>query len=142
MARLRYSGILNVFSEVLYSSWRGWARLLLHCLRSIDGNSSEPPEEFFCEIVFVASMSSLIILMSDCVFDSGCLYTQNHINKIILFNTGLACQFIKFILALSETPHIPRICKHSDIYLGGNFYRKGPYSLSALNNFLHKEKKR
>ena len=47
-------------------------RLLLHCLRSIAGNSSGPPEEFF-EIVFIASMmSSLVILMSDSVFTCGC----------------------------------------------------------------------
>ena len=72
MARLRSVGISPVFREALYSSWRGWARLLLHCLRSISGNSSGPPEEF-CEIVFIASMmSSLVILMSDSVFPCGC----------------------------------------------------------------------
>ena len=64
MARLKSVGISPVFSEALYSSWRGWARLLLYCLRSIAGNSSGPPEEI-CEIVFIASMmSSLVILMS------------------------------------------------------------------------------
>ena len=48
------------------------ARLLLHCLRSIGGNSSGPPEEF-CEIVFIASIvSSLVILMSDSAFPCGC----------------------------------------------------------------------
>ena len=68
MARLRSIGISPVFSEALYSSWRGWARLLLNCLRRIAGNSSGSPEEF-CEIVFFASMmSSLVILMSDSVF--------------------------------------------------------------------------
>ena len=71
MARLRSVGISPVFREALYSSWRGCARLLLHCLRSIAGNSSGPPEEF-CEIVFIASMmSSLVILMSDSVFPVG-----------------------------------------------------------------------
>ena len=71
MARLRSVGISCVFSEALYSSWRGWARLFLHCLRSIAGNSSGPPEEFY-EIVFIASMmSSLVILMSDSVFPCG-----------------------------------------------------------------------
>ena len=71
-ARLRSVGILPVFREALYSSWRGWARLLLHCLTNIAGNSSAPPEEF-CEIVFIASMmSSHVILMSDSVFPCGC----------------------------------------------------------------------
>ena len=52
-------GISPVFREALNSSWRGWATLMLDCLRSIAGNSSGPPEEF-CEIVFIAStMSSL-----------------------------------------------------------------------------------
>ena len=60
-----------VFREALYNSWRGWARLLLHCLISIAVNSSGPPEEF-CEIVFIASMSSLAILMSDSGFACGC----------------------------------------------------------------------
>ena len=68
----RSVGISPVFREALYSSWRAWARLLLHCLRSIAENSSGPPEEF-CEIVFIASMmSSLVILMSDSVFRCGC----------------------------------------------------------------------
>ena len=57
MARLRSVGISPVFREALYSSWRGWARLLLHCLRSIAGNSSGTPEEFW-KIVFIASMMS------------------------------------------------------------------------------------
>ena len=71
LARLRSVGISPVFREALYSSWRGWAWLLLHCLRSIAGNSSIPPEGF-CEIVFIASkMSSLVILMSDGVFPYG-----------------------------------------------------------------------
>ena len=39
MARLRPIGISPVFRESLYSSWRGWVRLLLHCLRRIAGNS-------------------------------------------------------------------------------------------------------
>ena len=72
MTRLRSIGISPVFREALYSSWRGRARLLLHCSRSIAGNSSGPPEEF-CETVFIASMmSSLVILMSDSVFTCGC----------------------------------------------------------------------
>ena len=45
---------------------------MLHCLRRIAGNRSGHPEEF-CEIVFIASMmSSLLILMSDSVFACGC----------------------------------------------------------------------
>ena len=72
MAGLRSVGIFPVFRESLYSSWRGWAKLLLHCLRSIAGNSSGPPEEL-CEIIFIASMmSSHVILMSDSVFHCGC----------------------------------------------------------------------
>ena len=71
MAHLRSVGISPVFREAFYSSWRGWARLLLHCLRSIAGNSSGPPEEF-CEIVFIASMYSFEILMSASVFPCGC----------------------------------------------------------------------
>ena len=72
MARLRSVGISPVFREALYSSWRGWDRLLLHCLRSIAENSLGPPEEL-CEIVYIASMmSSLVILMSDSVFQCGC----------------------------------------------------------------------
>ena len=72
MARLRSIGISPVFREAVYSSWRGWARLLLHCLRRIAGNLSGPPEEV-CEIVFIAfMMCSLVILMSDSVFACGC----------------------------------------------------------------------
>ena len=71
MARLRRA-ISPVFSEALYSSWRGWARLLLHFLRSNAGNSSGPPDELF-EIVFIASMmSSPVMLMSESVFACGC----------------------------------------------------------------------
>ena len=74
MARLRLVGISPVFREALYSSWRGWAMLLLHCFRSIAANSSGSPEEFF-EIVFIASMmSSLVILMSDSVFAEVFVY--------------------------------------------------------------------
>ena len=64
--------VFRLFSVMLYSVGEGGhARLLLHCLRSIVGNSSGPPEEF-CEIVFIASMmSSLVILMSDGVFACG-----------------------------------------------------------------------
>ena len=36
LARLSSIGISPVFSEGSYSSWRGWARLLLHCLRIMD----------------------------------------------------------------------------------------------------------
>ena len=72
MDPLRSVGISHVFREALYSSWRGWDRLLLHCLRSIARNSSGPPEEF-CEIIFIASMmSSLVILKPDSVFPCGC----------------------------------------------------------------------
>ena len=72
MANLRSIGISPVFREALCSSRRGWARLLLHCLRRIAGISSGPPEEF-CEIVYIASMmSSLVILMSSSVFAGGC----------------------------------------------------------------------
>ena len=67
MARLKSIGISPVFREALYNNWRGWARLLLHCLRRIAGTSR--PIEVFCEIVFIASMmSSLVILMSNNVF--------------------------------------------------------------------------
>ena len=72
MARLRSIGISPVFREASYSSWRGWARLLLHCFRRIAGNLSGPTEEFW-EIVSIASMMySLAILMSDSVFACGC----------------------------------------------------------------------
>ena len=54
MVCLSSIGISPVFRDALYSSWRGWARLLVHCLRSIAGNSSGHPEEF-CEIVFMPS---------------------------------------------------------------------------------------
>ena len=54
MASLRSITISPVFNEALYSSWGGWARLLLHCLSIIAGNSSGPLEEFR-EIVFIAS---------------------------------------------------------------------------------------
>ena len=48
-----------------------WARLLLHRLRRIAGNSSGPQKKF-CEIVFIASMMSfLVILMSDSVLPVG-----------------------------------------------------------------------
>ena len=57
--------ISTVFSEALYSSWRGWARLLLHGLRNIAVNSPGPPKEFW-EIVFILSMmSSLMIYMHE-----------------------------------------------------------------------------
>ena len=72
MAGLISIDISPVFRETLYSSWRGWARLLLHCFRRIARNSSGPPEEFW-EMVFIASIvSSLVILMSDSVFARGC----------------------------------------------------------------------
>ena len=48
MARLRSIDISPVFSEALYSSWRGWAWFLWHCLRSNAGNSLEPTDEI-CE---------------------------------------------------------------------------------------------
>ena len=69
---MAYTDLSPVFSEALYSSWRGWARQMLHCLRSNAQNSSGPPEEF-CEIVFISSMMhSLVILISECVFACGC----------------------------------------------------------------------
>ena len=62
----------------LYTAIGEGARFLLHCLRSIAGNSSGPSEEL-CDIVFIASMmTSLAILLSDsvfaCVFSQGCLW--------------------------------------------------------------------
>ena len=98
MARLRSVGISPVFREALYSSWRGWARLLLHCLRSIAGNSSGPPEEF-CKIVFIVSiMFSLVILMSDSVFHYGCLKKSfGYLTVIVgsgVLKTILYCSFI------------------------------------------------
>ena len=52
MARLSSNGISRILNEALYSSLRGWARLLLHCLRNNAGNSLGPPEEL-CEIVLL-----------------------------------------------------------------------------------------
>ena len=87
MGRLRPFGISSVFREALYSSWRGWAWLLLRCLRRIVGNSSGPPEEF-CEIVFIASMmSSLVILMSDSVFACGC--PKKSFGLIVIVGSGV-----------------------------------------------------
>ena len=84
MACLKSVGISPVFREALYSSWWGWARLLLHCLRSIAGNSSGPPEEF-CEIVFIESMmSSLVILMSESIFACGCLKRSSEYTSLSL----------------------------------------------------------
>ena len=40
--------------------------ILLHCLKSIAGNSSKPPEEF-CEIVFIRSMMSSNINVIYCL---------------------------------------------------------------------------
>ena len=72
MTRLRSIGISPRFIDPLYNSWREWSGLLLHCLRSIAGNSSGPQEEF-CEIGFIASMMSFpVILMPDGVFSCGC----------------------------------------------------------------------
>ena len=97
MARLRCIGISPVFREALYCSWRGWARILLYCLRRIAGNSSGPPEEF-CEIVFIASMmSSLVILMSDNLF--ACVYPKKSFGYLIVIvgsrvlKTLLYCSF-------------------------------------------------
>ena len=56
-ARLSSNGIPPVYSKALNSSWRGRARILLHCLKSNVGNSSGPTEEF-CDIVFIASTMS------------------------------------------------------------------------------------
>ena len=72
MARLRSVGISSVFRMLYTAVGEGVPMLLLHCLRSIAGISSGHPEEF-CEIVFIASMmSSLVILMFDSVFPCGC----------------------------------------------------------------------
>ena len=67
---------------------------MLHCLRSIAGNSSGPPEEF-CEIVFIASMmSSLVILLSDSVFPCDKVinsvndYGKKNILTIYFFSTN------------------------------------------------------
>ena len=57
IACLRSVGISPVFSEALYSSWRGWARLLLHCLRSIAGNLSGHPDSFYCIYVFSCNIN-------------------------------------------------------------------------------------
>ena len=92
------------FCEALYSSWRWWARLLLHCLRSIAGNSWGPPEEF-CKIVFIASMMfSLVILMSDSVFTDG--YPKKSFGYLIVIvgfgvlKTLLYCSFSSLLIIL------------------------------------------
>ena len=83
MARFRSIGISPVLSEALYKNWRGWARLLLHCLSSNAGNSSGPLEEF-SEIVFIASMMScLVILASESVFVCG--RSQKSFEYLIVF---------------------------------------------------------
>ena len=61
------------------------------------GNSSGPSEEF-CETVFIASMmSSLVILMSDSVFASGCPKKSfGYLIVIVVFGvlkTLLYCSF-------------------------------------------------
>ena len=95
MARLRSVGILPVFKEALCSSWRGWARFLLHRLRSIAGNSSGPPEES-CEIVFIAStMSSLVILMSHSVFPCGCS-KKSFGYSIVIIGSGVLKTLVLF----------------------------------------------
>ena len=71
-ARLRSTGSSPVFIETLYSRWRRWTRLLVHCLRTNAGNSSGPIEEF-CENPFIASMmSTLVILISESVIVCEC----------------------------------------------------------------------
>ena len=78
------------FRETLYSSWIGWAWLLLLCLRSITGNSSGPPEKF-CEIVFIASMMYSLILMSNSVFPCGCPKKSDTVgsNLIVIVGPGV-----------------------------------------------------
>ena len=72
IARLRFNDISQVFSEAFYSSWRGWAKLLLLCLRS-DGKNSSTPQEEFWEIDSIASMmSTLVTLLSESVSVYGC----------------------------------------------------------------------
>ena len=113
MAHLRSIGISSVFREALYNSYRGWARLLLHCLRSIAGNLSGPPEKF-CETIFIASMmSSLVILMYDSVFACGCpkkrfgyliVIVRSGVLKMLLY-----CSFISshiFLLLGSRFPFL------------------------------------
>ena len=91
MARLSSNGISPVFSEALYSSWRGWARLLLHCSRSNAGISSRSPEEF-SEIVLIASMMfSLMILMPESVFDYSRLTLSLHAPILKMKGASLEC---------------------------------------------------
>ena len=74
MASFGFNGISPVFRADLYNSWRGQVGLAvtIHCLKSNAGNSSGPPE-VFCEIIFIASMmSSLVLLMSQRIFACGC----------------------------------------------------------------------
>ena len=68
-----YCTLYNLYSEALYSSWRGRARLLLQqCLRRNAGNSSGPPEEFWGTDLIASMMSSLVILLSDkCILPVG-----------------------------------------------------------------------
>ena len=108
IACLRSIGTSPIFREALYNSWRGWARLLLHCLRSIPENSSGPPAEF-CEIVFITSMmSSLVILMSGSVFTCGRPKKSFEYVFIVIIGSGvlktlLYCSFI-FLLLGSKFP--------------------------------------
>ena len=115
MARLRSVDISPVFRDALHSNyWRGWARLLLHCLRSIAGNSSGPPE-VFCEIVFIASMmSSLVIIVSYSVFPCGCPKKYfGYLTVIVgsgVLKTILYCSFsssLIFLLLGSKFPLHP-----------------------------------
>ena len=78
---------------------------MLHCLRSIAGNSSGPPGEF-CEIFFIASMiSSLVILMSDSVFQCG--YPKRSFGYLIVIvgsgvlKTLLHCSFSRSLIFFS-----------------------------------------
>ena len=59
-----YCYIMPVFSEDLYSSWRWWARLLLHCLRGDAGNSSRTSrrvvrDSFYCIYVFSCNIKEI-----------------------------------------------------------------------------------
>ena len=79
-----------------------------------DGNSSMPPEEF-CEIVFIASMmSSLVILMSDSVFICGCP-KKSFGYLIVIVGSGvlktlLYCSFSSSLIFLLLCSRFPSTC--------------------------------
>ena len=61
MARLRSNNISLIFSEDLYNIWREWASQIAYYLSRNAGNSLGPPEDF-CETIFIASTSFIVIL--------------------------------------------------------------------------------